>query len=353
MKILKQTSDNIPSVVAAFKALDRLEFYIRNSNSFNFLDSAANIAAGLQRKYKPVKEVADRAGEVWTEAEAQLGIELEKQPKAKGAAGGGKKTRSRGPIVELRDKTPTLAEMGIDRKRAARAKRIASLPVQKRKKYIAELKMEGKGVTPNAILAKSRQENKTTKKHAVATAVFSTDGPYDCIVIDPPWDIKKIDRDVRPNQDAFDYPTMSDEKIASFWAENIAARMKPDCHVFMWTTQKKLPVSINLLRQLNLRYVLTMVWHKPGGFQPIDLPQYNCEFVVYARHGVPIFIDTKSFNCCFSAPSREHSRKPAYFYDLIRRVTGGSRIDIFSREQHEGFAQFGNEITRFQGPHDA
>jgi hypothetical protein len=77
------------------------------------------------------------------------------------------------------------------------------------------------------------------------------------------------------------------------------------------------------------------------------LPQYNTEHVVYARRGTPLFIDTRDFRLGFSAPRREHSRKPSLFYDTVRRVTGGSRIDVFSREPHEGFAQYGNELLKF------
>jgi MT-A70. len=33
------------------------------------------------------------------------------------------------------------------------------------------------------------------------------------IVIDPPWPMKKIERDVAPNQVEFDYPTMSEEEL--------------------------------------------------------------------------------------------------------------------------------------------
>jgi len=115
----------------------------------------------------------------------------------------------------------------------------------------------------------------------------------------------------------------------------------------MWTTQKYLPATIGLLDDIGLRYVLTMVWHKTGGFQPIDLPQYNCEFIIYARLGKPLFIDTKDFFCCFNGARREHSRKPDEFYNTIRRVTGGSRIDVFSREPRDGFAQYGNQSGHF------
>jgi hypothetical protein len=95
--------------------------------------------------------------------------------------------------------------------------------------------------------------------------------------------MSKIDRDVRPNQDAFDYPTMSEDDIQALWDKEIAGRLEDDCHLFMCTTQKFLPVAIKLFETIGFRYVLTMVWHKPGGFQPIGLPQYNCE--VEAGHG--------------------------------------------------------------------
>jgi MT-A70 len=64
--------------------------------------------------------------------------------------------------------------------------------------------------------------------------------------------------------------------------------------------------------------------------------------------GSPVFVDTRAFPCCFEAPRREHSRKPKEFYEVISRVTLGPRLDIFSRESRAGFAQFGNEISKFE-----
>jgi N6-adenosine-specific RNA methylase IME4 len=179
--------------------------------------------------------------------------------------------------------------------------------------------------------------------------------PYqvDVVVIDPPWPVQKIDRDVRPNQDALDYPTMSEDEIRAFWLRNIADKLVDNCHVFCWTTQRFLPATLRLIEAWSLKYVLVMGWLKPGGFQPVGLPQYNLEHIVYARKGTPVFIDTKNFNCGFAAPRREHSRKPEIFYDTIRRVTGGSRIDVFSREQRKGFLQYGNEPRRFSHGNEA
>jgi N6-adenosine-specific RNA methylase IME4 len=170
------------------------------------------------------------------------------------------------------------------------------------------------------------------------------DGKFGCIVIDPPWDMQKIERDVRPNQVAFDYPTMTEEELAAFPVADMAA---DDCHLFCWTTQKFLPAGLRLLEAWGFHYINLMVWHKPGGFQPVGLQQYNCEFVLYGRKGSAKFTETKDFPCAFYAPRREHSRKPDEFYDTIRRVTDEGRIDVFSREARDGFAQFGNEINKF------
>jgi N6-adenosine-specific RNA methylase IME4 len=188
------------------------------------------------------------------------------------------------------------------------------------------------------------------KNEALAAApVEAPRQTFETIVIDPPWPMAKIERDVRPNQVEFDYPTMSEDELREFAAtiETIAAE---DCHVFLWTTQKFLPLSMELIQLYGFRYVFTMVWHKPGGYQPTRLPQFNCEFVIYGRRGTPKFIDTKGFPCCFNAPRAEHSRKPDFFYEMVGLVTKGPRIDVFSREKREGFSQYGNETDKFENP---
>ena len=163
-------------------------------------------------------------------------------------------------------------------------------------------------------------------------------GLFDVIVIDPPWPMKKIDRDERPNQTEFDYPTMSESELTDM---HIPA--SDDCHVWLWTTEKFFTMAQRLLDSWGFKYVCIFTWHKPGGFQPIGLPQYNSEFALYARKGTPVFIDTKAFPVCFYADRGKHSEKPQEFYDMVRRVTAGRRLDMFNRRKIEGFETWGNQ----------
>ncbi|MFH1539957.1 MAG: MT-A70 family methyltransferase [bacterium] len=191
-----------------------------------------------------------------------------------------------------------------------------------------------------------REENREKNAELMKQMVAQPAGKYSTIIVDPPWPMKKIVREVRPNQAELDYPTMSVEEIKTFPIGDYAL---DDCHLYLWTTQKFLPAAFDVLKEWGFGYIFTMVWRKAGGFQPVGLPQYNCEFVLFGRRGNIEFLNTKDFFCAFEAPRREHSRKPAEFYDLIRRVSPGPRIDVFSREGHAGFDQWGNQTDRFGG----
>lgn len=203
---------------------------------------------------------------------------------------------------------------------------------------LAEKVRIGEMKSAEAIRIMNRDKNKEKIEKITENAPDELSGTYDVVVIDPPWPMQKIERDERPNQVNFDYPTMSEAELAAL--EIPAA---DNCHMWLWTTHKFMPMAFRLLKEWGFRYVCTFVWHKPGGFQPIGLPQYNCEFALYARRGSPQFFDTKAFPVCFNAPRGKHSEKPEEFYDVLRRTTAGKRIDMFNRRKIEGFEGWGKE----------
>ena len=90
----------------------------------------------------------------------------------------------------------------------------AAAIIEKSPEKAAEILRGGKS------LADVRREEKREEiierlENVAAIEAKKTTGVFDVIVIDPPWQMQKIERDVRPNQAEFDYPTMSEEELAA------------------------------------------------------------------------------------------------------------------------------------------
>lgn len=293
---------------------DGSQFVRSVRTAFAGLDIPAEERASLARTLAPIasqRAIADMVGVPEQRIARDLG-------KSRGAPNGADRAEE---IEETRDAIKSVAPNGAPAQSGLDAATAARKEADKQQRK-----------------AEAEQRNEELKAAAPAPPL----GQYGVIVIDPPWPMEKIERDVRPNQVAFDYPTMDEAELSAY-----PLPAAEDCHLFVWTTHRFLPVALRLLDAWEFRYVCTFVWHKSGGFQPIGLPQYNSEFAVYARKGAPKFVDTKAFPTCFEAPRREHSRKPDEFYATIARVTAGPRIDIFAREPRDGFDVSGNETKKF------
>lgn len=208
---------------------------------------------------------------------------------------------------------------------AAKGKRAATEAAKEVKAHVRELK---------------RAEVKQKLEGISSLEGKKAQGVFDVLVIDPPWQMQKIERDERPMQVGLDYPTMSEAEL-----EALNIPCAADCHVWLWTTHKQLPTALRLLDAWGLKYVCTFVWHKPGGMQPVGLPQFNCEFALYARRGAPVLLDTKDLPVCFNAARGKHSEKPEAFYETVRRITAGRRGDMFNRRTIDGFEGLGKEAA--------
>lgn len=169
------------------------------------------------------------------------------------------------------------------------------------------------------------------------------EGKYRTIVIDPPWPIEKILREVRPNQLDLDYSTMTLEEIEALPVPELA--YEDSCHIYLWTTHKYLPRAFEVLDAWGANYECLLTWVKNVGITPFSW-MYSTEHCLFARIGnLPLLKLGKRLD--FQAKVREHSRKPDEFYNLVKEVSPEPRIDMFSREKREGFAQYGNEPGRF------
>src|SRR5262249_37006724 len=179
--------------------------------------------------------------------------------------------------------------------------------------------------------------------HAVLThpdiqAQKALQGLYDVLAIDPPWPVAFHAREARPQQISLAYRTMSLEAIQA-----LSLPLADPAHVWLWTPQRFVYEAFACLHRWQLAYCCCFVWYKPGGMQPMGLPQFNCELALYARKGPALFLDTTDLPLCFPAARTAHSAKPEEFYAMVRRVTAGRRLDMFSRRRIDGFDSWGDE----------
>jgi N6-adenosine-specific RNA methylase IME4 len=170
------------------------------------------------------------------------------------------------------------------------------------------------------------------------------DGKYRTIVIDPPWPMAKIQREVRPKQIDMDYPVMTIEDIKALPIPKLA--FEDGCHIYLWATHKQLPTAFDLFTIWGVNYECLLTWVKNVGITPFSW-MYSTEHCLFGRIGnLPLLKLGKRLD--FTANVREHSRKPDEFYNLVAEVSPEPRIDFFSREKREGFDQYGNETDKFQ-----
>ena len=188
-------------------------------------------------------------------------------------------------------------------------------------------------------------------------------GKFATVVVDPPWDTGGFMDQNSTNHDLHSdhaYPALS---IAQIQVMPVVQVCAADAWVFLWTTSKLLPKAFLVLDAWGIAYAFTMTWGKHFGPKPSKGPTYNAEYIVVGKRGKARFTETKGFDLMNTWPHQRrddvhpngwghavyaNSGKPEGFYDLLRRVTPGPRLDIFGRRRIAGFESWGNEAP--EGP---
>ncbi|MCP4087188.1 MAG: hypothetical protein GY745_19405 [Actinomycetia bacterium] len=177
---------------------------------------------------------------------------------------------------------------------------------------------------------------------------------YKTIVIDPPWKYGKWGKgsdkmyakgytDKTSYAKDLPYKWMTLEQIKELPIDNLA---DDNCEVYLWTTQKYLPVSFDVLKAWGLKYCQTIIWTKtPKGTGQGGVYCPTNEFLILARKGkMPKVtrIDSTWFHT--KRPNNQHSKKPEFFQDMIETVSEEPRLEMFARRERKGWSVFGNEV---------
>ncbi len=317
-----QKAKTIDEVVTIRNAAERLRIYSRQvGESLESQNDWAEIKFRAER----------RAGEMLKEG-------AENGDRAK--QGGDKKSKSQDGILI----PPTLEEIGITANQSSRWQWIASIPEPEFEGFIQGVKESYKELTEIALIRVAKREaNERLRTEIKARPVVPPEGKYSCIVIDPPWPMKRIERDLYPNMVGIDYPTMEEDELKAYPLPDFA---DDNCHLYLWTTHRFLPMALRLAEHWGFKYQCLMTWVKNIGMAPYSWT-YSTEHVLFCRRG-NLPLERIGLRLDFHAKIREHSRKPDEFYDLVRQASPAPRLDLFSREKREGFSQSGNEPEKFE-----
>ena len=124
----------------------------------------------------------------------------------------------------------------------------------------------------------------------------------------------------------------------------------------MWATSPAFPQALELLEAWGFSYsTIGFTWVKSKkdktgfAFGCGYWTRANTEYCLIATRG-SIKRQDASISQIIYEPKREHSRKPDIVRKKIIQLVGDlPRIELFAREQKDGFEVWGNETEKFNG----
>ena len=170
---------------------------------------------------------------------------------------------------------------------------------------------------------------------------------YNIIYADPAWHFNFQKRNgLSEEAKAALYPTMSPQEIMDLPVPDIAA---DNCVLFLWIMNSELPLALEVIKAWGFKYkTVAFTWvktrkntyHFGGG----NWTRSNPELCLLATKG-NIKRKSASVRNLVISPLREHSRKPDEIRQAIIELVGDlPRIELFARQEHEGWDVFGNEL---------
>ena len=170
---------------------------------------------------------------------------------------------------------------------------------------------------------------------------------YKIIVADPPWEIQKVKKRVRPNQIDVDYSMMSIQAISDLPVNTLT---DDTCILFLSTIDKYLHQARQILEAWGFNYHLTMSWDKLNGLAMYGFKRQS-EFILVGLKGKhEVFPVRETIPTSFHCKSTHHSAKPDMFYRLLDVLPYNPRLDMFARTKRNNlFIQnnwdvWGNEV---------
>lgn len=344
---------NVPKAVASLKSRLALA---TTPTDIAAVETAATALQDLAQRARLSRDEQNRVGEIILEAARKGGGMLAEM----GASH--QRARKGRPKINVRGSNiyPTLVELGLGetsgaaQQRALRWSLINRVPEHLYLGFIDSVleSRDDSVLTIGAAIVYfkqwKREQDITEQRKAIAAGEFTVGaGPYDVIVYDPPWPYGNQESYHPEHRRATTpYPEMSLEEIATDGDDQIVAKAVPDCILWLWTTHKFMRHSFPLLDHWGFADKQIVTWAK----QKMGVGTWlrsKSEFCIMAVRGSPK-IHLTDQTTVINGITREHSRKPDEFYEMVESLClGVRRYDRFGREQRETWDVGGNTPELF------
>lgn len=173
---------------------------------------------------------------------------------------------------------------------------------------------------------------------------------YDLIYSDPPWQQTKGNfRKSRPNQNKnLDYATLPLAQIADIHNEYFQ-RTNNKHNVFIWTIDKFLYSTEEMMRNAGYTLHARFVWDKTNGVAPAFTIRFTHEYLLWyypkGRMLKPCKETQGKYTTIIREPATIHSRKPIAAYEMLESMfPEAKKIELFARKRRSGWDAFGNEL---------
>jgi N6-adenosine-specific RNA methylase IME4 len=179
--------------------------------------------------------------------------------------------------------------------------------------------------------------------------IYNTDRKYEIIYADPPWSYRVWAKETGGRTARSHYQVMSVEEICKLPVNNIADN---NSILFLWATYPNLPEAFKVIDAWGFEYkTVAFTWVKiyKDGKPFVGLGHWtraNAEICLLATKGSIKRANKNVSQIIISVPE-EHSKKPDEARDRIVMLMGDlSRIELFARQQPDGWDVWGNEVSK-------
>lgn len=283
------------------------------------------------------RELEIDAAEIRFRAERRVGELIQAQREQIGLPKG---QLRRGSDLDPRDEKPTLAEAGIDKHLADRARKLAAVPPDKFDDLVGEWRrrvhLETERVTLNLLREGEREQTRQARPSRPLPA-----GEYRLLYADPPWRYEHIETESRAIENH--YPTMTVDEICA-----LKVPAADDAVLYLWATAPKVSEAMCVITAWDFDYRTCAIWDKGTIGMGYYFRQQHELLLVAARGSLPVPAPSVRVSSVIRLKrDRLHSRKPVEILELLESMyptfTETDRIELFQREPRPGWSAWGNE----------